>query len=66
MDLITSPIKVGSGVWLASRVLVTAGATIGDGCLVSAHSIVKGTLSPGSQLSTSQTLTSRTWESIES
>jgi acetyltransferase-like isoleucine patch superfamily enzyme len=33
-------IKVGSGIWMGSRVMVMPGAVIGDGCVVAACSVV--------------------------
>lgn len=41
-------IVIGNGVWLAARVLVTAGLTIGDGCVVGAGAVVTRSLPPNS------------------
>lgn len=39
-----APIAIGSGSWLAAHVTVTAGSTIGEGCLVAANSVIRGTI----------------------
>ena len=39
---------IGSDVWLGVRVIVTAGVTIGDGCIVGAGSVVTRDLPPNS------------------
>jgi abequosyltransferase len=40
--LITAPIRIGRGTWLAERVAVLRGASIGRCCIVGANSVVKG------------------------
>ena len=40
------PVLIGADVWLASNVLVTPGAKIGNGAVVSARSTVTGTIPP--------------------
>lgn len=40
-------IVIGDDVWLGARVLVVAGVTIGDGCIVGAGSVVTRSLPPG-------------------
>jgi acetyltransferase-like isoleucine patch superfamily enzyme len=40
----TSPIRVGRGTWLAERVAVLRGASIGRCCIVGANSVVRGEL----------------------
>ena len=42
----TSPIKIGSNVWLGSRVMVLKGVTIGDNTVVAAASVVTKSLPP--------------------
>lgn len=42
------PIHIGSDVWLGAHVVVTAGSTVGDGCVVGANAVVRGELPPGS------------------
>lgn len=42
-----SPITIGSGVWLAGRVTVLPGTTIGDGTVITAGSIVSGDIPAG-------------------
>lgn len=39
---------IGNDVWLGARVFVAAGVSIGDGCVVSAGSVVSKSLPPGS------------------
>jgi len=40
-DLITAPIRIGAGAWICARAILLAGATIDDGVVVSAGSVVK-------------------------
>ena len=40
------PIVIGDDVWLGARVIVLRGAEIGDGCVIGANSVVKGTIPP--------------------
>lgn len=42
-----SPVYVGAHAWLGSKVTVLRGASIGDGSVVGAHAVVRGTLPPG-------------------
>lgn len=35
-----APVKIGNNVWLGEGVIVMPGVTIGDGCVIGAHSIV--------------------------
>lgn len=37
---ITAPVKIGKNVWLGEGVIVLPGVTIGDGCVIGAHSVV--------------------------
>ncbi len=39
-------IRIGANVWLGARVVVVAGVTIGDGCIVGANSVVTKSLPP--------------------
>lgn len=41
-----APISISNGCWLAAHVTVTAGTTIGEGCLIAANSVIRGTI-PG-------------------
>lgn len=41
-------ITIGDNVWLADNVIVLAGVTIGDNCVVGAHSLVRDDLPPNS------------------
>jgi acetyltransferase-like isoleucine patch superfamily enzyme len=41
-------VVIGDDVWLGVRVVVTAGVTIGDGCIVGAASVVTRDLPPNS------------------
>jgi acetyltransferase-like isoleucine patch superfamily enzyme len=40
--LVTAPIRIGRGSWLAERVAVLRGATIGRCCIIGANSVVRG------------------------
>jgi len=42
------PVTLGRSVWLPWRVFVMPGATIGDGCVIGANSLVAGTIPPRS------------------
>ena len=44
--LTASPVAIGSNVWLGEGVAVLPGATIGDGCIIGAHAVVKGQIPP--------------------
>jgi acetyltransferase-like isoleucine patch superfamily enzyme len=39
-----APIIIGKGSWIASHCVITSGSKIGNGCLIAAHSVVKGEL----------------------
>ena len=39
-----APICIGCGCWLAAHVTVTAGSSIGNGCLIAANSVIRGTI----------------------
>ena len=41
------PIDVGADVWLGAHAVVTAGSTIGDGCVIGANAVVRGDIPPG-------------------
>lgn len=43
-----APITIGNDCWLASNVIVCAGVTIGDGCVIGAGSVVTRDIPPGS------------------
>lgn len=40
--LVSKSVSIGSSVWLGEGVAVLPGARIGDGCIIGAHSVVKG------------------------
>lgn len=40
--LTAQPVSIGNNVWLGEGVAVLPGATIGDGCIIGAHAVVKG------------------------
>lgn len=42
-----APIVIGNNVWLGARVVVVAGVTIGDGCVVGANAVVTRDLPAG-------------------
>lgn len=45
----TSPVTIGSDVWLAAKSSVLKGSRIGGGCVVGAHAVVKGVV-PGNSV----------------
>lgn len=44
--LTAQPVSIGSCVWLGEGVAVLPGSTIGDGCIIGAHAVVKGEIPP--------------------
>ncbi len=42
--LVTKPVKIGNNVWIGENVVILAGAEIGDGCIIGANSVLKGTM----------------------
>ncbi len=40
--LTTSPVSIGNQVWIGEGAAILPGATIGNGCIVGAHAVVKG------------------------
>lgn len=48
MSLITKPVVIESGAWVCSRAIITAGSRIGMSAVVSAGSVVRGTVRSGS------------------
>lgn len=40
-EYITAPVKIGRNCWIGEGVIIMPGVTIGDGCIIGAHSIVK-------------------------
>jgi acetyltransferase-like isoleucine patch superfamily enzyme len=46
-DAPTAPTRIGRGVWLGARVIVTKGVTIGDNTVVAANSVVTADLPAG-------------------
>ena len=44
--LCAKPVSIGKCVWLGEGVAVLSGAKIGDGCIIGAHSVVKGEIPP--------------------
>lgn len=45
---ITAPVKIGKNCWLGEGVIVMPGVTIGDGCVIGAHSVVNKDIPPAS------------------
>ena len=43
----SAPVRIGNNVWLAARVVVTKGVTIGDGAIVGAGAVVTRDIPPG-------------------
>lgn len=44
--LTSCPVVIGNNVWIGEGVCVLPGSKIGDGCIIGAHSIVKGEIPP--------------------
>lgn len=47
-EYITAPVKIGKNCWIGEGVIIMPGVTIGDGCVIGAHSIVKNDIPPAS------------------
>lgn len=47
-ELITHPVTIGNNVWIGENVVILAGSSIGDGCIIGANSLVKGEIPKGS------------------
>lgn len=45
---ITAAVKIGKNCWLGEGVIVMPGVTIGDGCVIGAHSVVNKDIPPAS------------------
>ena len=45
-----APVRIGADVWLGAGVVVMPGVTLGDGCVVGAHSVVTRSFEEGSLL----------------
>jgi acetyltransferase-like isoleucine patch superfamily enzyme len=50
-DLRTSPVNIGSEVWVAAKATITRGTDIGKAAVVGANSVVVGVVAPGSLVS---------------
>ncbi len=46
--IVKSPVRVGADVWIGVKASVLRGADVGDGCVLAAHTVVKGEVPPGS------------------
>ena len=44
--LTSKPVSIGKNVWIGEGVCVLPGANVGDGCILGAHSVVKGEIPP--------------------
>jgi len=48
--IVKTPVRIGADVWVGVKASVLRGAQIGDGCVVGAHAVVKGTHPAGAVL----------------
>ncbi len=46
--LVLSPVSIGPGTWIGTKVTVLRGARVGAGCVLAAHAVVRGTFADGS------------------
>ncbi|HET7899671.1 MAG TPA: acyltransferase [Candidatus Nanopelagicales bacterium] len=44
--IVKSPVRIGPDCWVGTKVTVLRGATIGHGCVLAAHAVVRGDLPP--------------------
>jgi acetyltransferase-like isoleucine patch superfamily enzyme len=44
--LVSSPVRIGRGTWIADRVAVLRGSCIGECCIIGANSVVRGEIPP--------------------
>ena len=42
--LSTKPVKIGNNVWIGENVVILAGSTIGDGCIIGANAVISTSL----------------------
>jgi len=40
--LTSNPVKIGKNVWIGEGACILPGTVIGDGCIIGAHSVIKG------------------------
>lgn len=45
--LLTSPVRIGPGCWLGTKVTVLRGTIIGEGCVLAAHTVARGEIPAG-------------------
>jgi len=45
--LLTSPVRIGPGCWLGTKVTVLRGTIIGEGCVLAAHAVARGEIPAG-------------------
>lgn len=50
MKFRTTPVRIGSNVWIGANTVILRGTTIGDNCVIAAGSVVKGTIPDGTVL----------------
>lgn len=48
--LTLSPVRIGAGSWVGTKVTVLRGADVGEGSVLAAHAVVRGTSAPGAVL----------------
>jgi acetyltransferase-like isoleucine patch superfamily enzyme len=46
--IVKSPVRIGADVWIGVKASVLRGAQVGDGCVLAAHTVVKGDVPAGS------------------
>jgi acetyltransferase-like isoleucine patch superfamily enzyme len=46
--IVKSPVRVGADVWVGVKASVLRGAQVGDGCVLAAHTVVRGEVPAGS------------------
>ena len=46
--IVKTPVRVGADVWVGVKASVLRGAQVGDGCVLAAHTVVRGVVPAGS------------------
>ena len=48
--IVTEPVKIGNNVWIGENAVIMAGSDIGEGCIIGANAVVKGSFPENSMI----------------